>query len=249
MAKKGKQKTELENLYEKQLKRIKQFIYRAEKRGFIFPENIIPKRPKKIKKESVGVLERLTPEKLYKKSLYVSEETGEYYKAEKRRKEERKQRARKAVKTRKERQKQRRSWSFKDAEKHREQLPSEGKEVFKNIIDDFVSRLQIDTSWVGRKRRRPVALQETIRSQSVLLSLINQQIALFGEEEIGNRLQANSDKLSELISIVLWDSKAEAIQSATRLFMEILTGNTLTPSQLQDLDLESEYNEDFEQPE
>ena len=31
--------------------------------------------------------------------------------------------------------------------------------------------------------------------------------------------------------------------------MEILTGNSLTPSQLQDLDLESEYNEDFEQPE
>ena len=200
MAKKRKQ-TESEKLYSKQLKRIKQFIRRAEKRGFIFEENIIPKKPKK------------------------------------------------AVKTRKERQKQRRSWSFKDAEKHREQLPSEGKEVFKNIIDDFVSRLQIDTSWVGRKRRRPVALQETIRSQSVLLTLINQQIALFGEEEIGNRLQANSDKLSELITIVLWDSKAEAIQSATRLFMEILTGNTLTPSQLQDLDLESEYNEDFEQPE
>ena len=35
--------------------------------------------------------------------------------------------SRKAVKTRKERQKQRRGWSFKDAEKHREQLPSEGK--------------------------------------------------------------------------------------------------------------------------
>ena len=247
MAKKRKQ-TETEKLYSKQLKRIKQFIRRAEKRGFIFKEDIIPQKPKKVTKASVRKLEKLTPEKLYKKSLYVEESTGEIEEAQKRRKEERKQSAKKAAKTRKERQKQRRGWSFKDAEKHREQLPSEGKEVFKNIIDDFVSRLQIDTSWV-RKRRRPVALQETIRSQSVLLSLINQQIALFGEEEIGNRLQANSDKLSELISIVLWDSKAEAIQSATRLFMEILTGNTLTPSQLQDLDLESEYNEDFEQPE
>ena len=245
MAKKRKQ-TETEKLYSKQLKRIKQFIRRAEKRGFIFKEDIIPKKPKKVTKASVKKLEKLTPEKLYKKSLYVEESTGEIEEAQKRRKEES---ARKAAKTKKERQKQRRSWSFKDAEKHREQLPSEGKEVFKNIIDEFVSRLQIDTSWVGRKRRRPVALQETIRSQSLLLTLINQQIALFGEEEIGNRLQANADKLSELITIVLWDSKAEAIQSATRLFMEILTGNSLTPSQLQDLDLESEYNEDFEQPE
>ena len=248
MAKKRKQ-TETEKLYSKQLKRIKQFIRRAEKRGFVFKEDIIPQKPKKVTKASVRKLEKLTAEKLYKKSLYVEESTGEIEEAQKRLKEERKQRARKAAKTRKERQKQRRSWSFEDAEKHREQLPSEGKESFKNIIDDFVSRLQIDTSWVGRKRRRPVALQETTHSQSLLLTLINQQIALFGEEEIGNRLQANSDKLSELITIVLWDSKAEAIQSATRLFMEILTGNNLTPSQLQDLDLESEYNEDFEQPE
>lgn len=248
MAKKHKQ-TEAEKLYSKQLKRIKQFIRRAEKRGFIFEEDVIPQRPKKVTNASVRKLKKLTSEKLYKKSLYVEESTGEIEEGQKRRKEERKQSARKAVKTRKERQQQRRNWTFKDAEKYKDQLPSEGKEVFKNIIDNFVSRLQIDTSWVGRKRRRPVALQETIRSQSVLLSLINQQIALFGEEEIGNRLQANSDKLSELISIVLWDSKAEAIQSATRLLMEILTGNTLTPSQLQDLDLESEYNEDFEQPE
>lgn len=248
MAKKRKQ-TEAEKLYTKQLKRIKQFIRRAEKRGFVFKEDIIPQKPKKVTKASVRKLEKLKPEKLYKKSLYVDESTGEIKEAQKRLKEERKQRAIKAAKTRKQRQKDRRNWTKEDADKHREQLPSEGKEVFRNIIDDFVSRLQIDTSWVGRKRRRPVALQETIRSQSLLLTLINQQIALFGEEEIGNRLQANSDKLSELLTIVLWDSKAEAIQSATRLFMEILTGNTLTPSQLQDLDLESEYNEDFEQPE
>lgn len=248
MAKKRKQ-TEAEKLYAKQLKRIKQFIRRAEKRGYVFKEDIIPQKPKKVTKASVRKLEKLTPEKLYKKSLYVEESTGEIKEAQKRLKEERKQRAIKAAKTRKQRQKDRRNWTKEDADKHREQLPSEGKEVFRNIIDDFVSRLQIDTSWVGRKRRRPVALQETIRSQSLLLTLINQQIALFGEEEIGNRLQANSDKLSELITIVLWDSKAEAIQSATRLFIETLTGNTLTPSQLQDLDLESEYNEDFEQPE
>lgn len=248
MAKKRKQ-TEAEKLYSKQLKRIKQFIRRAEKRGFVFEEDIIPQKPKKVTKASVRKLEKLTPEKLYKKSLYLEESTGEIEEAQKRRKEERKQSARKAVKTRKQRQKDRRNWTKEDAEKNRGQLPVEGNESLRNTIDDFVSRLQIDTSWVGRKRRRPVALQETIRSQSVLLTLINQQIALFGEEEIGNRLQANSDKLSELITIVLWDSKAEAIQSATRLFMEILTGNTLTPSQLQDLDLESEYNEDFEQPE
>lgn len=248
MAKKRKQ-TESEKLYSKQLKRIKQFIRRAEKRGFIFEEDITPQKPKKVTKASVRKLEKLTPEKLYKKSLYVEESTGEIEEAQKRRKEERKQSAKKAAKTRKERQKARRNWTKEDAEKNREQLPSEGKESFKNTIDEFVSRLQIDTSWLGRKRRRPVALQETIHSQGILMNLINQQIELYGEEEIGNRLQANSDKLSELLSIILWDSKAEAIQSATRVFAETLTGNSLMPSQLQELEQESEYNEDYEQPE
>lgn len=248
MAKKRKQ-TEAEKLYAKQLKRIKQFIRRAEKRGFIFEENIIPQKPKKVTKASVRKLERLTPEKLYKKSLYLEESTGEIEDTQKRRKEERKQSAKKAVKTRKERQKARRNWTKEDAEKNREQLPTEGIESFKNTIEEFVSRLQIDTSWLGKKRRRPIALQETIHSQGILMNLINQQIELYGEEEIGNRLQSNSDKLSELLSIILWDSKAEAIQSATRVFAETITGNTLMPSQLQELEQESEYNEDYEQPE
>jgi hypothetical protein len=65
MAKKRKQ-TESEKLYSKQLKRIKQFIRRAEKRGFIFEEDIIPQKPKKVTKASVRKLEKLTPEKLYK---------------------------------------------------------------------------------------------------------------------------------------------------------------------------------------
>lgn len=248
MAKKRKL-TEAEKLYSKQLKRIKQFIRRAEKRGFIFEEDVIPQRPKKVTKASVRKLEKLTPEKLYKKSLYLDVSTGEIEESQKRRKEERKQSAKKAAKTRKERQKSRRNWTFEDAEKHREQLPSDGKEAYKNTIDEFVSRLQIDTSWIGRKRRRPIALQETIQSQGILMALINQQIELYGEEEIGNRLQSNSDKLSELLSIILWDSKAEAIQSATRVFAETLTGNSLMPSQLQELEQESEYNEDYERPE
>lgn len=248
MAKKRKQ-TETEKLYSKQLKRIKQFIRRAEKRGFIFEEDVIPQKPKKVTKASVRKLEKLTPEKLYKKSLYLEESTGEVEEAQKRRKEERKQSARKAAKTRKQRQKDRRNWTKEDAEKNREQLPVEGKESLRNTIDDFVSRLQIDTSWLGRKRRRPLALAETIKSQGVLMSLLNQQIALFGEEEIGNRLQANNDIVQDKLTIVLWASSVSDIQSATLAIAEIITDNTLMPSQIQELELESEYNEDFEQPE
>lgn len=61
--------------YSKQLKRIKQFIRRAEKRGYIFSENVIPPVPKRITPASVRRLQRITPEKLYKNAAYVSELT------------------------------------------------------------------------------------------------------------------------------------------------------------------------------
>ena len=179
----------------------------------------------------------------------MEESTGEIEEAQKRRKEERKKSAQKAAKTRKEKQKLRRDWTIKDAKKHIDELPREGKVVYTNVIEDFVNRLQTDTSWVKYKKRHPLASQESEKSRGILLTLIKQQINLFGEEEIGNRLQSNADKLTELLSIVLWDSKAEAIQSATRVVAETIVGNGLMPSQLMNLEIESEYNEDFEQPE
>lgn len=61
--------------YRKQRRRIQSFVRKAEKRGYIFSENIIPAIPKKITAASVRRLENITPEKLYKKAAYVSELT------------------------------------------------------------------------------------------------------------------------------------------------------------------------------
>ena len=69
MAKRKKQ-TPVERAYSKQIKRIKQFIRRAEKRGYQLDENVIPKRPKRVTQASVRKLAKLTPEKLYQKAVY-----------------------------------------------------------------------------------------------------------------------------------------------------------------------------------
>lgn len=68
-------KSPVEQEYNKQLKRVKSFIRRAEKKGFVFSENVIPSRPKRITQASVRKLEKLTPNKLYQKAKYVSEAT------------------------------------------------------------------------------------------------------------------------------------------------------------------------------
>lgn len=70
MAKRHKQ-TPTERAYSKQVRRIKQFISRAEKRGFHFNENALPKRPNRITQASVRKLAKLTPDKLYEKAEYA----------------------------------------------------------------------------------------------------------------------------------------------------------------------------------
>lgn len=101
MAKRHKQ-TPTERAYSKQVRRIKQFISRAEKRGFHFNENVLPKRPNRITQASVRKLAKLTPEKLYQKAEYAGSATyGEIVSGVKGRRLERSLRDKKAAETRK----------------------------------------------------------------------------------------------------------------------------------------------------
>ena len=70
MAKSNKQ-TPTERAYSKQVRRIKQFISRAEKRGYHFNEYALPKTPKRITQASVRKLAKITPDKLYEKAVYA----------------------------------------------------------------------------------------------------------------------------------------------------------------------------------
>lgn len=105
MARKRKTLTPTQQAYRKQVRRIKQFIRRAEKRGFQFSENVLPKQPKRITKQSVERLRKLTPEQLYKKAEYGGQATyGEVVAGTKGRELERKASAQKALETRRARQ-------------------------------------------------------------------------------------------------------------------------------------------------
>lgn len=102
MTKRKSKQTPNQRAYAKQVKRIKQFIRRAEKRGYQFSENVLPKRPKRITQASIRKLALLTPEKLYQKAVYGGEASaGEIVKGTMGIKLERKVRAQKAAQTRK----------------------------------------------------------------------------------------------------------------------------------------------------
>lgn len=63
------------NEYNRERNRIKRAISRAQKRGYIFADDVIPDKPKRITQASVNRLAKLTTKKLYEKAEYVSEET------------------------------------------------------------------------------------------------------------------------------------------------------------------------------
>lgn len=75
--KKKKRISETRKEYNRQRKRIQNFISRNKKRGFLFDENILPKIPKRVTQSSVNRLKKLTPEKLYSKATHLDTETGE----------------------------------------------------------------------------------------------------------------------------------------------------------------------------
>lgn len=89
----AKKSTQLQIEYKKQVKRLKQEVRRAEKRGYLAPENILPKQPKKVTTKSVERLKKITPKEIYEKSEKLDFETGELIPGEVARK--------KAAKTRK----------------------------------------------------------------------------------------------------------------------------------------------------
>lgn len=67
---KGKNKPSIEEQYSKQRRRVLQFINRAKKKGYSFPEDIIPEIVKNPTRADVKALSKLTPEKLYSQSKY-----------------------------------------------------------------------------------------------------------------------------------------------------------------------------------
>lgn len=74
-----KKLTPAQREYNKNRRRIKQAINRLEKRGYIVPENTLPKIPKRITNASVRRLEKINLDFIYKKSRFVDVTTGEIF--------------------------------------------------------------------------------------------------------------------------------------------------------------------------
>lgn len=103
MSKKSQKQLEIEKQYKKEVNRLNRFIKQAEKRGYRFEQNAIPRQVKKPTKASIERLKKIKNVDLYAKATALSE-TGKVISGTEKRKEERKNSSEKAWQTRRRKQ-------------------------------------------------------------------------------------------------------------------------------------------------
>lgn len=163
----------------KQEKRIKGFLRRATKRGYMFPENIMPKRPDIINKEYVETLKELTPPSMYKEAHWIDPTTGEYVTGYQGRKIERKRAARKGQRTR-ERRKQRRADQF--------GLPEEPTTYYEETYspEDFYADAVISNF-------KDILAKYNARGAGVLIRWIDELIFKYGKVDVASMLETGAN--------------------------------------------------------
>lgn len=226
--------------YQKELQRIQRFIKRAQSRGYTFPENIIPARPKRITKASVERLQKLKPDVLYKKATYTTA-TGQKISGTQARKQERKKSSQKAARTRKIRQ------EYYDQHPERKaasdvpagEIPSETDAVLNNV-EDMINNWTPDPRWSAR-------LTELKRlDKDILANALANEIATLGRETVARNLQAANDQrpgiVAEIAAHVCYGSGNQyaknghnEVQDNIKKFIELCRYRSLSKDEAMDL--------------
>lgn len=185
--------------YAKERKRIKSFLRRASKRGYHFPEDVIPAIPKRKTEASIRKLKRLTTDVLYVKATYGgSASYGEVVSGIEGRKLEREARAKRARETRKaNKEAEQRFWTSTDGTK----VPVTDDPVlaYAQAVNGLVDKLKeiittMDvyyyTSVTGKRvRRNPEVAEKANRALNEILSALDEVL-----EEVGNTIMKTLPK-------------------------------------------------------
>lgn len=231
--------------YKRNVKRIKQFIYRAEKRGYKFPEIKLPKG---------AAIRNLTPEKLYKKAVYGGTETfGVVVPAVQGLKLERSARAKKAAKTRKENKEAERLF-FSDEQTGKSSdayLPIKENIIISNFIDGLIEKLQEPSEeyyYFSTRKGKQVKHKDSLAGvrndrKKYLLGLLYREINNIGKEGVANRLENKQDEISDLINVINADSDSNAIYQASTRVASFITDGDYQKILFADLDTMDDENE------
>ena len=222
MAKRKKQ-TENQKAYQKERRRLLQAVRRAEKQGYIFPEDIVPELPKRVTKKQLEKIQKIKPKQLYKKAEFVYQETGEIVPAEQRKQEVKQEAIIKAKETRK--RKKKTSTPY---------IPTYYPTI--SIIDTIRDRL----SELTREAKPPIPIENR---KNELLAIFEDNVTLYDDniEDYEHYLEAHESEIAELLNVISYDSDAEKVSASFVSLGRILNAKSLSMSQAENLSTMAEY--------
>lgn len=250
-----------ERAYKHEITRINAIIKRLSKRGYIFSDEIIPEKPRKITEKDLNRLRKITTKSSYRYAQYLDPETGNKVSGLKGRKLERSRAGKKAYQTRlrneqlrelqkqeAEREKQaeieakRKSRTARKPESTESNLPEATYQIVENIREEL-SSWQPSPDWSD-------FFAETKRNdKNILQRMFEGAIRDFGEAAVAQRLEEHAMEVNALLQEILYGSGGKdggQIQVDYARFSQIITGRGLTIDEAVDLAEEQEYLEDNE---
>lgn len=202
--------------YRKEVKRIQDFVRRAEKRGYKFTEPVIPPTPKRITKKQIEALKKTKPADLYAKTKYYDVILDKWV-------------------TGTEEQKLVRQRASKKRKKPFDVGPDTPPEVTDLILrytEELLQNWQPLDEW--DKWRKKVKTRDVNIAKSVLKGAINN----LGRNQVAKNLEAHADRVKELLWYICYgnsDDKWDAIEMDLAEFRAILYGTKNTVAQAKKL--------------
>ena len=239
-----KPKTALQIAFQKQRRRIQQFVRRAEKRGYQFPENVVPQMPKRVTKKALERITNLKPEKLYRKAKYGGEATyGEIVSGTKGRQAERRQATERAKETRKLRQ---------EAEKLKRETYEEDyfdySDYYGNNDEDFTydTNIQADTTFfdtVVISNFRAMLVSNNYQCRPIILNWLEDCINRFGTHETALMIQnAAQNGVGLGISIMPSDKQDKVHEFLSEMLNYMEEAGDFTREQMMEaMEMEEDY--------
>lgn len=190
--------------WKKEVNRLKEFIKRAEKRGFTF-EDVIPDTPKRVTKTQLNLIKSLTPNVLYSRAWYTDPQTGQSMTGTEGRRLERSRASQKAVKT-----------------KQAKYAPPNEDDTILRMVEDMIK------AWAPYRNWSKYFFNIKSEDMNRLATLLYDAISQYGRKEVARRLQAEADTVIEICDRILYSSDIEKVDIDLTHFATILKGSPLT---------------------
>ncbi len=221
-----KKKTENQKAFQKERRRLLQAVRRAEKQGYIFPEDIIPNIPKRVTKKALEKIQVTKPSALYKIAQYVYEETGELVPAEQRKQEVKQQGIAKAKATRKKKSKQ-----------PKITVPKEYYPTI-SIIDTIRDRIDE----LQREAKPPLDISFR---KNELVNIFDDTVTFYemndNISEYEDYLKKHENEIADLLNVISYDSNSESINASFASLGRLLNVTSLSMEQAENLSAMAEY--------